>query len=178
MRFPVKKSTSLLGVAALAAPLCLAACGGDDGGGRDGDDGHHLEQRGPARPGRPAEGRSRPKLDGDVTVDWQKVENINQLIMTKIQANDTPDIAFIPQPGVVKDIVARGAAQPLDDVVDMAALEEQHGPRHARGRHGRRPALRHARLGQRQGPGLLPQEGLGGGRLPDRGRPPSTTSTR
>ena len=38
----------------------------------------------------------------DITVDWQKVENINQLIMTKIQANDTPDIAFIPQPGVVE----------------------------------------------------------------------------
>ena len=47
---------------------------------------------------------------GDVTVDWQKVENINQLIMTKIQANDTPDIAFIPQPGVVKDIV--GSTRP------------------------------------------------------------------
>ena len=71
------------------------------------------------------------KLGGDVTVDWQKVENINQLIMTKIQANDTPDIAFIPQPGVVKDIVSRDAAQPLDDVVDMAALEDKHGPGHA-----------------------------------------------
>ena len=67
----------------------------------------------------------------DITVDWQKVENINQLIMTKIQANDTPDIAFIPQPGVVADIVSRDAAQPLDDVVDMSALEEQHGARHA-----------------------------------------------
>ena len=38
MRFPVKKSTSLLGVAAIAASLSLAACGGDDGGGgSDGD---------------------------------------------------------------------------------------------------------------------------------------------
>ena len=49
------------------------------------------------------------KGDG-ITVDWQKVDNINQLIMTKIQANDTPDIALIPQPGVVADIVRRGAA--------------------------------------------------------------------
>ena len=44
MRFPVKKSTSLLGVAALAASLSLTACGGDDGGGSDDDDRHHLEQ--------------------------------------------------------------------------------------------------------------------------------------
>jgi len=58
-----------------------------------------------------------------VTVNWQKVDNINQVIMTKIQANDTPDIAMIPQPGVVADIVNRGAATPLDDVVDMNALK-------------------------------------------------------
>ncbi len=58
-----------------------------------------------------------------VTVNWSKVDNINQLIMTKIQANDTPDIALIPQPGVVADIVKRNAATPLDDVVDMAALK-------------------------------------------------------
>lgn len=59
-----------------------------------------------------------------ITVKIEKVENINQLIMTKIQANDTPNIAMIPQPGVVKDIVSRGAAFPLDDVVDLPALEE------------------------------------------------------
>ncbi len=58
-----------------------------------------------------------------MTVEWSKVDNINQLIMTKIQANDTPDIALIPQPGVVADIVSRGKATPLDDVVDMAALK-------------------------------------------------------
>jgi len=58
------------------------------------------------------------------TINWQKVDAIDQLIMTKLQANDTPDIALIPQPGVVKNIVSRGAGFPLDDVVDMAALEE------------------------------------------------------
>jgi alpha-glucoside transport system substrate-binding protein len=58
-----------------------------------------------------------------ITVNWSKVDNINQLIMTKIQANDTPDIAFIPQPGVVADIVKRGKGTPLDDIVDMSALK-------------------------------------------------------
>jgi alpha-glucoside transport system substrate-binding protein len=58
-----------------------------------------------------------------VTVNWQKVDNINQVIMTKIQANDTPDIAMIPQPGVVADIVKRGKATALDDVVDTNALK-------------------------------------------------------
>ena len=58
-----------------------------------------------------------------MTVKWSKVDNINQLIMTKIQANDTPDIALIPQPGVVADIVNRGKATALDDVVDLNALK-------------------------------------------------------
>jgi alpha-glucoside transport system substrate-binding protein len=58
-----------------------------------------------------------------LTINWQKVDNINQIIMTKIQANDTPDIAMIPQPGVVADIVNRGKAFPLDDVVDVTSLK-------------------------------------------------------
>ncbi len=58
-----------------------------------------------------------------ITVKWEKVEDINALIMQKIQANDTPDIALIPQPGVVGNIVKLGKLTPLDDVVDMAALK-------------------------------------------------------
>jgi alpha-glucoside transport system substrate-binding protein len=58
-----------------------------------------------------------------ITVNWQKVDNINQVIMTKIQANDTPDISFIPQPGVVRDIVTRNKATALDNVVDLNALK-------------------------------------------------------
>ena len=118
----VRRSTALGITAALLGATTLAACGGDSGGGSDDKsvtiwasvdqpiiDGFqkHLDAA--------AE-------DAGLTVKFEKVENINQLIMTKIQANDTPDIAFIPQPGVVKDIVSRDAAQPLNDVVDMDAL--------------------------------------------------------
>ena len=63
-----------------------------------------------------------------ITVNWNRVDNINQVIMTKIQANDTPDIAMIPQPGVVADIVNRGKAIPLDDVVDVNALKSSMMP--------------------------------------------------
>jgi ABC-type glycerol-3-phosphate transport system substrate-binding protein len=126
MRFPVKKSTSLLGIAALAASLSLTACGGDSGGGSDSKTvtiWSSIDQ--PVQDGLLKALEAKLKANGDdITVDWQKVDNINQLIMTKIQANDTPDIAFIPQPGVVADIVSRGAAQPLDDVVDMSALQD------------------------------------------------------
>jgi alpha-glucoside transport system substrate-binding protein len=125
MRIPVKKSTTLLGIAAVAASMTLVGCGGDSGGGSDSKTvtvWSSVDQ--PVQDGLEKALVAKLKANGDdITVDWQKVDNINQLIMTKIQANDTPDIAFIPQPGVVADIVSRGAAQPLDDVVDMSALD-------------------------------------------------------
>jgi len=70
---------------------------------------------------------AKAKAEG-ITVNMQKVDNINQLIMTKIQANDTPDIAMIPQPGVVGDIVKRGKAQDLSSVLDMNALKSSMTP--------------------------------------------------
>jgi len=65
----------------------------------------------------------------DFTVRLEPVEDINSLIMQRIQAGDTPDIAMIPQPGVVRDVVDRAETTvPLDDVLDTAALEESMTP--------------------------------------------------
>jgi ABC-type sugar transport system, periplasmic component len=63
-----------------------------------------------------------------ITIQWSKVDNINQIIMTKIQGNDVPDIAMIPQPGVVSDIVKRGKATALDGILDMSALKSSMVP--------------------------------------------------
>lgn len=122
------------GVAALATAglaLSLAACGGSDSGGGAGDGTvtiwSSIDQ--PVQDGLKKQLEAKLKDENsDIKIDWQKVENINQLIITKIQAGDTPDIAFIPQPGVVGDVVKRGAAFPMDDVVDMGALQDSMVP--------------------------------------------------
>ncbi|MGZ5399586.1 MAG: ABC transporter substrate-binding protein [Nocardioides sp.] len=64
----------------------------------------------------------------DITVTVEAVEDINTLIMQRIQAGDVPDIAMIPQPGVVADVVERADTVALNDVLDMAALEESMTP--------------------------------------------------
>jgi alpha-glucoside transport system substrate-binding protein len=110
--------------AALLGAAALTACGGDSGGDSGGTtikiwasvdqpiiDGFQQHLDAAAK-------------EAGLTIKFEKVENINQLIMTKLQAGDQPDIALIPQPGVVGDIVDLGAAYPLDDVVDTAALGE------------------------------------------------------
>jgi alpha-glucoside transport system substrate-binding protein len=128
MRFTSRRRSSLLAVTALAT-LAAAGCGGGDGEG----DGVATEVTiwssvdTPVREGLTAVLSEKAEAAG-YTINWQNVDDINSLIMTRIQAQDTPDIALIPQPGVVGDIVDRGAGFPLDDVVDMAALEESMVP--------------------------------------------------
>ena len=176
MRFNARR-TSLVAVAALASSFVAAGCGG---GGDSAEDANEVTIWSSMDP--PVQAGLEKTLtaqaeEAGYTIDWQKVENINQLIMTKLQANDLPDIAFIPQPGVVADVVERGAGEPLDDVARHGRARGDDDARHARGRHHRRPALRPADLDERQEPGLLQQEGLRGGGL--RGADePSTSSTR
>ena len=83
--------------------------------------------------------------------------------MTKIQANDTPDIAFIPQPGVVADIVKRDKATAARRRRRHERPQVEHAPRHPRRRHRRRQALRPAGQRQHQELRLVPEEGLGRG---------------
>jgi alpha-glucoside transport system substrate-binding protein len=63
-----------------------------------------------------------------ITVNWKKVEGIDKLIITKLDGGDVPDIALVPQPGVVAQIVKKGKAQPLDTVLDMTALKSSMVP--------------------------------------------------
>ena len=122
MRFPRRGRTSLLAATALVAAAALAGCGGGSGGGNSKTVTIWSSVDKPVQDGLEKVLKDKVKADG-ITIKWQRVDNINQLIMQKIQANDTPDIAFIPQPGVVADIVKRGKGVPLENVVDMANLK-------------------------------------------------------
>jgi alpha-glucoside transport system substrate-binding protein len=59
-----------------------------------------------------------------IMINWQSVQNINQLIITKMQAGSVPDIAFVPQPGVVQQMTQVGTVYPMNNVVDMASLQK------------------------------------------------------
>jgi len=127
MRTTSRGRTKLLAaVAAASRSFGHAACGGDDGGGGAGSNTvtiwSSLDQ--PVQDGLKKALEAKLKTENpDIKIDWQRIETINQLIITRIQAGDTPDIALIPQPGVVQQMVQLAAAKPLDDIVDMSSLE-------------------------------------------------------
>ncbi|MDX6327536.1 MAG: alpha-glucoside transport system substrate-binding protein [Nocardioidaceae bacterium] len=129
MRTKFPRRQALVGVAvASLMSVGLAACGGGGGSGSDSNTVTVWSSTDPlVFAGLKKEIVAEAKKEG-ITVDMQRVSDINTLIMTKIQAGDTPDIAMIPQPGVVADVVKRGAAKPLDSVVDVNALKSTMTP--------------------------------------------------
>lgn len=63
-----------------------------------------------------------------ITVKIKKVSDIQTLVMTSIQANKSPSIAILPQPGVVADVVKRNKATALDKILNMSALKSSMTP--------------------------------------------------
>ncbi len=121
MRVHKRGVKALTAVAAMALGVSgLAACGGSGSNDKTVEIWMSVDQ--PVFDGLKKDMEAKAKKAG-ITVKLSKVTDINSLIMTKIQANDAPDIALIPQPGVVANIVKRKKAFPLDDVLDMGALK-------------------------------------------------------
>lgn len=61
--------------------------------------------------------------DTGIDVQYEGDRNINDLIISRVQGGNEPDIAFV-NPGVTGDLVELGAARPLSDFMDTDALEE------------------------------------------------------
>jgi alpha-glucoside transport system substrate-binding protein len=61
--------------------------------------------------------------ENDVKVEFSQTGNFNQLINTRVQGNDAPDVALFPQPGIMKDLAGEDLLADLTDVVDKADLD-------------------------------------------------------
>jgi alpha-glucoside transport system substrate-binding protein len=125
MRSRIFRST-LLGATLLAgAGMTLTACGGGSGSSNSSTVTIWSSVDPPVKAGLEKKLVAELKAENsNIKISWQTVANINQLIITKIQAGNTPDIAYIPQPGVVAQMQSLGAIHPLNNVVDMNSLNQ------------------------------------------------------
>ncbi|MEU0068109.1 ABC transporter substrate-binding protein [Streptomyces sp. NPDC006332] len=115
----------VVGVSAFSA-LALLATGCGSGSGSSADKKTITIWTGMDQPiidGLKAKLAPRAKAQG-LTVQWRRVDNINQLLVQKVQAGDAPDIALLPQPGIIKDLASKNKITPLDDVLDLPALQK------------------------------------------------------
>jgi alpha-glucoside transport system substrate-binding protein len=118
------KKFSLYLLAAIAAVLGLAisGCGGDDNGGGGGGGGKVSGSVSMSGVWTGQEARSfQAVLDGftkenpDVNVKYRPVgDEIPTVLSTAVQGGNPPDLAAVPQPGLVRDFVDRGALKPID----------------------------------------------------------------
>lgn len=133
MRLTATRRRAAFATTAAALALTTTGCLGssDDGGGggesSGGDDGT-VEILATTDPlvfdGLKAKIEQEAEAAG-IDVTMERVDNINQLILTRIQAGDPPDIAVIPQPGVIKQIVDRGEGVELtDDIVPADSIAD------------------------------------------------------
>ena len=58
-----------------------------------------------------------------IKINWAATSNFNQLINTRVQGRNLPDIAMFPQPGVLRGLADRNTLTPLDDVLDLPTLK-------------------------------------------------------
>jgi ABC-type glycerol-3-phosphate transport system substrate-binding protein len=58
-----------------------------------------------------------------IKIKWAPTSNFNQLINTRVQGRNLPDIAMFPQPGVLRRLADRNTLTPLDDTLDMPTLK-------------------------------------------------------
>jgi alpha-glucoside transport system substrate-binding protein len=61
--------------------------------------------------------------ENDVEVKYAQTGNFNQLINTRVQGNDAPDVALFPQPGIMKDMADQDLLADLSDIVDQSELD-------------------------------------------------------
>ena len=91
-----------------------------------------------------------------ITVRLVSSTNLERDLIERVQADEPPDVALVPQPGLVDGLASQlGALQPLPPEV-LGQLR----PALGRPDHRRRSGLRRVRPGQRQEPRVVLAEGV------------------
>jgi alpha-glucoside transport system substrate-binding protein len=116
-----------LGAVAVLTTGCLSDGGGGGGGGSD-NTSRSIEVMYAFASGSKQESGFRAEVDSwaeqnDVEIEYAQTGNFNQLINTRVQGNDAPDVALFPQPGIMRDLAAEGALADLSEVVPQDDLD-------------------------------------------------------
>jgi alpha-glucoside transport system substrate-binding protein len=119
-------ATATLGAVAVLTTGCLGGGGGGGGGGNS-NTSNTIEVMYAFAGGQEEGFKEEVQAwadDNDVEIKFSQTGNFNQLINTRVQGNDAPDVALFPQPGIMHDMAERDLLADLSDVVDQGDLDK------------------------------------------------------
>jgi alpha-glucoside transport system substrate-binding protein len=61
-------------------------------------------------------------------IDYTGSRDLNQLLVTRLQAGNPPDLAGLPGPGQMAEFAKKNQLAPLDNAVDMTQMKDQYDP--------------------------------------------------
>lgn len=63
-----------------------------------------------------------------IEVVYEGTDAFTTVLPIRVEGGDVPDLAIFPQPGLMRDLAQEGVLTPLDDVVEIDALQDAFGP--------------------------------------------------
>lgn len=118
-------AAAALGAVAVLTAGCLSEEGGGGGGGSD-NTSDTIEVMyafaNEQETGFQAEVDAWAEENG-YTVEYSQTGNFNQLINTRVQGNDAPDVALFPQPGIMQEMAEAGEIADLSEIVEGGDLD-------------------------------------------------------
>ena len=62
-----------------------------------------------------------------IGIEYEGTRDANQVLSTRVQGGNPPDVAGLPGPGAMAQFANEDALTPLDDVLDLDAMADQYG---------------------------------------------------
>lgn len=61
-----------------------------------------------------------------IRVDFEGTRDLNAVLTARVQGGNPPDLAILPGPGQMAEFARAGTLVPLDDILDLSAINEQY----------------------------------------------------
>jgi alpha-glucoside transport system substrate-binding protein len=66
--------------------------------------------------------------DSGGTIDWEGTQDLPDILTARLHAGDPPDIAILPNPGLMQQLAREGKLVPLDSFMDMDQVSKDYAP--------------------------------------------------
>src|SRR6266496_2317832 len=120
---------AVVAAVALAATACLSSGGGGGGGSKNSKTVEIVFGFGGSQSAGFKQALAGFQQSSGITIKFTEAsQSFDTLIRTRVQANNLPDIALFPQPGILHDFIKQGKMADLSTQLDVSKLQSDEVP--------------------------------------------------